>query len=133
MDWLKFSWWRDEANGKAVGAILGALKIVVPAVIVVVVFVMVWFGPNDGGEDDRFPNKAEINVGGDNSGIINAGDGTVISAGDDATIVVGYTIEQHEAILKSRQSQLRADLTRASTAEKQVIQLQLAAVQQKTV
>ena len=45
--------------------------------------------------------------------------------------MVGYTIEQHEAILKSRQSQLRADLTRASTAEKQVIQLQLAAVQQK--
>ena len=44
VDWLKFSWWRDEANRGAVTAILGALKIIVPAVIVVVVFVMVWFG-----------------------------------------------------------------------------------------
>ena len=74
------------------------------------------------------PNQIGVSVGGDNSGIINTGDGTVISAGTNAKIAVGYTIEKHEAILKSREAQLRADLTRASTAEKQVIQLELTVV-----
>jgi hypothetical protein len=75
--------------------------------------------PNpDSGVRDAASNNREVRVGGDNPGIINAGAGTVITAGDNATIVVGYTIEKHEVILKSREAQLRADLTRASTAEK---------------
>ena len=44
---------------------------------------------------------------------------------------MGYTIEKHEAILKSREAQLRADLVRVSTAEKQVIQLQLTNVEKE--
>ena len=63
------------------------------------------------------PNQIGVSVGGDNSGIITTGDGTVISAGTNAKIAVGYTNEKHEAILKSRGAQLRADLTRASTAK----------------
>ena len=128
VDWLKFSWWRDEENSGAVTAILGALKIIVPAVIVVLVFVMVWFGLDYKNADIPSPNQIGVSIGGDNSGIINTGDGTVISAGTNAKIAVGYTIEKHEAILKSREAQLRADLTRASTAEKQVIQLELTVV-----
>ena len=131
MGWLKFSWWRDEANSGAVTAILGALKIIVPAVIVVVVVVMGWFGLNENSPDTPSPNQIDFSIGGDNPGIINAGEGTVITAGDNATIVVGYTIEKHEAILKSREAQLRADLVRVSTAEKQVIQLQLTNVEKE--
>lgn len=52
---------------------------------------------------------------------------------DNATIAVGYTIEKHEAILKSRETQLRQDLTAASTAEKQVIQLQIDSVKKELV
>ena len=90
--------------------------------------------PNpDSGVHDAASNNREVRVGGDNPGIINAGAGTVITAGDNATIVVGYTIEKHEAIFKSREAQLRADLTRASTAEKQVIQLELSIVRERLV
>ena len=74
--------------------------------------------PNpDSGVHDAPSNNREVRVGGDNPGVINAGAGTVITAGDNATIVVGYTIEKHEAILKSSEAHLRVDLTRASTAE----------------
>ena len=83
----------------------------------------------DRGAHDAPSNNTEVHVGGDNPGIINTGDGTVIKAGTNATIVMGYTIEKHEAILKSREAQLRADLNRASAAEKQVIQLQLTDVE----
>ena len=52
---------------------------------------------------------------------------------DNPTSAVGYTIEKHQAILKSRETQLRQDLTAASTAEKQVIQLQLDSVKKELV
>ena len=52
----------------------------------------------------------------------------LIKATSCAPKIDGYTVEQHQAILDKRLAELRADLDRASTAEKQVLQLQLDAV-----
>jgi tetratricopeptide (TPR) repeat protein len=129
--WLTFSnWLIDNA------IILGTVAALI-AIVGGLFAVIKWFArgepKDDSGADDPSSNNIEIRVGGDNTGIINAGEGTVITAGDNATIAVGYTIEKHEAILKSRETQLRQDLTAASTAEKQVIQLQLDSVEKELV
>jgi tetratricopeptide (TPR) repeat protein len=126
-----FSTWLID-NAIILGAGAGLI-----AIVGGVFAVIKWFArgepKDDSVADDPSSNNIEIRVGGDNTGIINAGEGTVITAGDNATIAVGYTIEKHEAILKSRETQLRQDLTAASTAEKQVIQLQLDSVEKELV
>ena len=55
--------------------------------------------------------------------------GTVLQAGRN--INIGYTPEQHEAVLRERLQELRHDLERAHGAEKQVLQMQMAALQQE--
>lgn len=125
---------------EAIDVILGILGIllIVPIIWVIKRFLKLMRPhasmPNPySGVHDAPSNNREVRVGGDNPGVINAGAGTIITAGDNATIVVGYTIEKHEAILKSREAHLRVDLTRASTAEKQVIQLELSIVRERLV
>ena len=131
---------RTKMRFRAIDVILGILGIllIVPIIWVIKRFLKLMRPhasmPNpDSGVHDAPSNNREVRVGGDNPGVINAGAGTVITAGDNATIVVGYTIEKHEAILKSREAHLRVDLTRASTAEKQVIQLELSIVRERLV
>ncbi len=124
MGFWRFDWWRDENNRDGASSLVGILKVVIPAGMVVVVAVAGWFGfKPDGGSD----SQPSIQVG-DNSQV-NTGDGTLIVQGDQSSVVIGMTIEQHEAILTRRQAELRADLDRASDAEKALIQQQLDAVQ----
>ena len=133
--WL--DWFAENKDAfETIDVIRGILGI---PLLVAIIWVIKWFlkwirspapiPKEDRGAHDAPSNNTEVHVGGDNPGIINTGDGTVIKAGTNATIVMGYTIEKQEAILKSRAAQLRADLNRASAAEKQVIQLQLTDVE----
>ena len=74
---------------------------------------------------------------GDNEGIVQQGDGN-IAAAEGAQVIIGYTVEKHEAILTQRLNELRADLAktsdlldRAHRAEIALKQNQLAEVQRQ--
>jgi tetratricopeptide (TPR) repeat protein len=79
------------------------------------------------------PGRPAFTVGDNFSGNLiggDAGDVQQVGAGGVAIqnspgATIGYTAAQHDAVLKEREAVLRADLERAHTAEKSVIQAQL--------
>ncbi len=79
-----------------------------------------WFGLDFKDESDPEPS---IQTG--NNSPVQTGSGTQVIQGDQGTAIIGMTIDQHESILKSREAELRADLTRASDAEKALFRQEL--------
>lgn len=130
---LNFNWWRDKDNRDGAQAIVGVMKVLVPASFVAVVAVAGWLqfkpDPIDPAEDKTEQSSIQT---GDNSQV-QTGDGVQISAGDSAeiTVVNGLSEEAFLAMLEKREAQIRQDLERVSAAEKAVLQLQLAQISEQ--
>lgn len=88
----KFNWWRDKDNRDAASAIVGAMKVLVPAGLVAVAAVIGWFGLSGGGD----PKPTPAIVTGDNSPV-QTGDGTQIVLGDHGQVVVADPDEVSKA------------------------------------
>lgn len=158
---FNFNWWRNEDNRNGATAIVNALKVVVPALIVAAMAVAAWFGfgQTEGSGTPETPPvecNSTLTQTGDGNLIQNCGGGTVqvdggshqdriqcnsefkqdgegnlIQICGDGTVIIGLTQEKFFAELERREAEIRADLTRASSAEKQVLELQLEKVQQQ--
>ena len=120
---FKFDWWRDSDNRDGATAIVGLLKIVVPALIVVALGVAGWVGLDFAANDPAPQDEPDIPVG-DNS-TVQTGTGTQIVTAGDANVVIGLSEDSFLKMLEAREAQIRADLGRANTLEKSILQSQL--------
>lgn len=122
---FNFGWWKNESNSKAITAIINVAKVVVPAGVVAAgaFAVLLGYGGDAGPKAAPTPTISVTN-----GGNVQTGDGTLIVQGNGGTVIVGYTIEQHQDILKNRETELRTDLARATVAERALIEQQLQAV-----
>ena len=111
----KFRWWRDKDNREAASALTSFLQVAIPAAVIVLGAAAAWIGLSPAPTVHDKPPAVEV-----------AGNGNFTQTG--GTSFIGYTIEQHEQALKEREAQLRADLGRASFAEKALLQQQLDAI-----
>ena len=88
-----------------------------------------WFG---GAPETPNPPGVSVSVGGDNSGNVAASvEGPAVSTGDNSTVIIGLTIEQHEERLAKRDAEIRAELDGASAEDRQVLEGQLAEISAK--
>jgi len=132
VNWLESAWrWLSNSGNRETLALIGSA--------VVVVFVAAWqiylhFFKKDNPPTTVMASRGSVATGGDVStkssdgGIANVGPGKV------TVINIGITPEQHDAILKRREQEIRAELAAESAEDKEKIALlkkELADVQAK--
>jgi tetratricopeptide (TPR) repeat protein len=124
---VKIIWWRDKDNRDGAQAIVGVLKVLVPAALVAVVAVVGWLQLRPDPIDPDKPDPAKPSIQTGDQSTVQTGNGTLITAGDNAEISVvnGLSEETFLSMLNTREAQIRADLERVSTAEKAILKLQL--------
>lgn len=135
---FKLAWWKDESNVKGANAIVGFLKVVVPLIVVSGVTVAGWFGYQ--GQQSQSsstptpqaapaPAPASVTtITADNGGAVQTGSGTQVVTGNNSNVTIGFSEQAFFAQLTAREAQLRDDLTRASDAERALLEQQLNAV-----
>ncbi|WP_300055959.1 tetratricopeptide repeat protein [uncultured Roseobacter sp.] len=125
----KFGWWKDKDNRDSVSAIVGLLKIVVPAGLTFAVAVIAYLGLAPEPPETN-PSPPAISVTGPGNAV-QTGGGTQVLQGDNSTATInqGLSEEGFLALLERRETEIRADVDRAHTAEQEVLRAQLAEIE----
>ncbi len=127
MAFWQFDWWRNEDNREGASAIISNLKVVIPALLVLVGGAAMVIGI----QESPIPKDEPPTIAAGQNSNIQTGNGIQVIQGGNGTVTYGYSVEQHQAALATREAQLRSDLERASTAEKALIEQELVAVTDK--